>query len=267
MSNATATLSAATASLSIRKLTGSIGAEIEGLDLARPLDDAAFAALHAAVTEHQVVFLRDQHLTDDQHEALAMRFGTPSIYPAERIMGGTKALHHIADSAASPPKADHWHTDISWLPEPPSHAFLSAVQIPQFGGDTMWASLFAAYDALSEPIARDVQQAQRNACPASRSTRSIPPVRQIWPRHRRKVRCDFPAGRTSAGAHASRLGASGAVSFGVHDPDRRTDPGGERRAASAISTRCSTIPTCKSDGHGAKAISRSGTRRAPTTGP
>ena len=152
MSNATATLSAATASLSIRKLTGSIGAEIEGLDLARPLDDAAFATLHAAVTEHQVVFLRDQHLTDDQHEALAMRFGTPSIYPAERIMGGTKALHHIADSAASPPKADHWYTDISWLPEPPSHAFLSAVQIPQFGGDTMWASLFAAYDALSEPL-------------------------------------------------------------------------------------------------------------------
>ncbi len=152
MSNATASLSAATANLSTRKLTGSIGAEIEGLDLALPLDDVTFAALHAAVTEHQVVFLRDQHLTDDQHEAIACRFGIPSIYPAQRIMGGTDALHTIADSSDSPPKADGWHTDISWLPEPPSHAFLSAVRIPQFGGDTMWASLFAAYEALSEPM-------------------------------------------------------------------------------------------------------------------
>lgn len=152
MSNATATLSAATASLSMRKLNGNIGAEIKGLDLASSLDDATLAALFEAVTEHQVVFLRDQHLTDDQHEAIACRFSTPSIYPAQRIMGGTKALHHIADSAESPPKADGWHTDISWLPEPPSHAFLSAVQIPEFGGDTMWANLFAAYDALSEPM-------------------------------------------------------------------------------------------------------------------
>ncbi len=140
------------ATLAVHRLTGKIGARIDGLDLAQPLDDESFAALHAAVTEHQVVFLRDQYLTDEQHEAVAARFGVPSVYPAERIMGGTKALHHIADSADSPPKADHWHTDISWLPEPPSHAFLSAIHIPEFGGDTLWASLFAAYDALSEPM-------------------------------------------------------------------------------------------------------------------
>jgi taurine dioxygenase len=103
------------------------------------------------VTEHQVVFLRDQHLTEEQHEAVARRFGTPSIYPVEKLMGGTKALHTIADSADSTPKADHWHTDISWLPEPPRYAFLSAITIPPYGGDTMWASLFGAFDTLSEP--------------------------------------------------------------------------------------------------------------------
>lgn len=152
MSIAIAEPTASLANLSVRKLTGKIGAQIEGVDLKRPLDDDTFAALHAAVTEHQVVFLRDQHLTDDQHEAVAARFGKPSIYPAERIMGGTKSLHRIADSADSPPKADHWHTDISWLPEPPSHAFLSAIRIPAHGGDTLWTSLFAIYDALSEPM-------------------------------------------------------------------------------------------------------------------
>jgi taurine dioxygenase len=152
MSVASAAPRAALANLSVRRLTGTIGAQIDGLNLAAALDDETFAALHAAVTEHQVVFLRDQHLTDDQHEAVARPFGTPSIYPADKLMGGTRALHTIADSADSPPKADHWHTDISWLPKPPSHAFLSAMRIPEFGGDTMWASLFAAYDALSEPM-------------------------------------------------------------------------------------------------------------------
>jgi taurine dioxygenase len=152
MDETTALQRPASAKLQVRKLTGRIGAQVDGLDLSRPLDDDTFAALHAAVTEHQVVFLRGQHLTDAQHEAVAARFGTPSIYPADRVMGGTKALHHIADSIDSPPKADHWHTDISWLPEPPSHAFLSAIRIPDHGGDTLWASLFAAYDALSEPM-------------------------------------------------------------------------------------------------------------------
>lgn len=152
MSIAIAEPTKALASLSVRKLTGKIGAQIDGVDLKRPLDDETFAALHAAVIEHQVVFLRDQHLTDEQHEAVAACFGAPSIYPAERIMGGTNALHRIADSVDSPPKADHWHTDISWLPEPPSHAFLSAIRIPAHGGDTLWASLFAIYDALSEPM-------------------------------------------------------------------------------------------------------------------
>lgn len=152
MNGMTALERPASTGLVVRRLTGGIGAQIDGLDLARPLDDDAFTALHAAVTEHQVVFVRDQHLSDEQHEAVATRFGKPSIYPADRIMGGTKALHHIADSAASPPKADHWHTDISWLPEPPSHAFLSAIRIPPHGGDTLWASLFAAHDALSGPM-------------------------------------------------------------------------------------------------------------------
>lgn len=136
----------------VRRMTGSIGALIEGIDLREPLPDATFALLHGALTDHQVLFFRGQDLDEDQHRALATRFGTPSIYPAQRLAGDMREVSYIEDTAASPPKADAWHTDISWLPEPPAYAFLSARTIPEFGGDTMWASLFAAYDALSPAL-------------------------------------------------------------------------------------------------------------------
>jgi alpha-ketoglutarate-dependent taurine dioxygenase len=140
------------ARLSVRKLTGKIGAQIEGIDLSLPLDEITFDQIHAALIEHQVVFFRDQNLTEEQHRALAARFGTLSIYPAQRIAGDMSDISYIGDNADSPPKADHWHTDISWLPEPPRYAFLGAITIPAYGGDTMWASLYAAYEALSEPM-------------------------------------------------------------------------------------------------------------------
>jgi len=133
----------------IHKLTGKIGAIVANVDLTLPLTDETFETLHAALVEYQVLFFRDQDLTEDQHRAVAARFGTLSIYPAQRLAGDTSELSYIADNAKSPPKADDWHTDISWLPEPPRYAFLNARQIPEHGGDTMWASLYAAYDALS----------------------------------------------------------------------------------------------------------------------
>ena len=133
----------------IRKLTGRIGALVGNVDLTQPLTDETFEALHAALVEHQVLFFRGQDLTEDQHRAVAARFGTLSVYPARRIAGDTSELSYIGDDADSPPKADDWHTDISWLPEPPKYAFLNARTIPEHGGDTMWASLYAAYDALS----------------------------------------------------------------------------------------------------------------------
>lgn len=133
----------------IRKLTGKIGAVVSNVDLRQPLSDETFDIVHAALVEHQVLFFRDQDLSDDQHQALAARFGTLSVYPAQRLAGETSVMSYIADNADSPPKADDWHTDISWLPEPPKYAFLNARTIPEHGGDTMWASLYVAYDALS----------------------------------------------------------------------------------------------------------------------
>lgn len=145
----TAAAQTAADDLRIERLTGVIGARVDGVDLREALPDETIRAIEQALIEHQVLFFRDQDLSDDQHRTFAARFGTLSIYPAQRISGDMREVSYIEDSADSPPKADDWHTDISWLPEPPKYAFLSARVIPDHGGDTMWASLYAAYDALS----------------------------------------------------------------------------------------------------------------------
>lgn len=132
----------------IEKLTGALGAVIKGVDL-ETIDDATFGDLHEALMDHQVVFLRDQKLTEDGHRALAARFGTPTVYPLIRHFGGTEFLHHIEDTAESPPDADGWHSDITWIAHRPKIAILCGIVIPSYGGDTMWVDLYGAWDQLS----------------------------------------------------------------------------------------------------------------------
>src|SRR3954451_9666032 len=97
-----------------RRLTGSLGAEIEGLHL-ETITDHEFKQLDDALMEHQVVFLRDQHLTADGHRALAARFGTPAVFPLAQHFGGTEVLGMIEDTPTNGPDADYWHTDITWI--------------------------------------------------------------------------------------------------------------------------------------------------------
>jgi taurine dioxygenase len=134
----------------IRRLSAALGAEVAGVDLRPPLDDNVVTAVHAALMEHQVLFFRDQVMSDDDQLALASRFGEVSIYPVSRLAGATeRRVSYIRDDADSPPDADGWHTDVTWIAEPPVAAFLSAQLIPDVGGDTLWASLYVAYDTLS----------------------------------------------------------------------------------------------------------------------
>jgi taurine dioxygenase len=135
----------------VQRCTGALGAVVDGIEL-ESIDDDGFRLLHDALMEHQVLFLRDQHLTDEGQVNLAARFGTPSVYPISKHFGGTQALHEIVDGPDSPPDADGWHTDITWIPTPPKVAILSALEIPPYGGDTMWADLYGAYERLSEPL-------------------------------------------------------------------------------------------------------------------
>jgi taurine dioxygenase len=143
-------------------LTRHIGAEIRGVDV-RSLDDDTFAAIHRALMDHLVIFFRGQELTDDEHIEFAGRFGPANIYPPNRARGVFVPLEWIEDNPDSPPKADLWHTDVAFLPEPPEVAVLSMQDTPAAGGDTLWASLYGAYENLSpllqrllEPLAFDV---------------------------------------------------------------------------------------------------------------
>ena len=142
----------------IERIGGALGAVVTGLDLTEPLDHTTVESLRDALHEHQVLFFHDQDLSDAQHLAFASRFGDVSVYPLTRLLGGTTNLSFIEDTADSPPDADGWHTDVTWIAEPPAYAVLSARLIPARGGDTMWSSLFAAYDALSPTMQRVCEQ-------------------------------------------------------------------------------------------------------------
>lgn len=129
-------------------LTNALGAVLEGVDPRDP--DLDFDAVYAALLEHEVVFFPQVHLTDDEHMAFGRRFGTPSIFPMAKHRGATEpVLTTITDLPDQPNAADHWHTDVTWIAEPPKVALLTAQTIPERGGDTLWASGTAAYEALS----------------------------------------------------------------------------------------------------------------------
>lgn len=138
--------------MDVKPLGGALGAEILGVDVRDP-SRREVEDVYAALLEHEVVFFRDTRLDDAGHLALAGRFGTPSVFPLSRIMGETTpTLQTIRDGPDSPPATDYWHTDVTWTPKPPRAAFLRATQVPDRGGDTMWASMTAAHDALSPPV-------------------------------------------------------------------------------------------------------------------
>jgi taurine dioxygenase len=134
--------------VTVRPCNGVIGAVVDRVDLAG-LDDDEFAAVDQALLDHQVLFFHDQPMSDDEHLAFAARFGEPSIFPVSKLLGGDTRLQYIEDTEDSPPDADDWHTDVTWIEAPPQVAVLSGRVIPEVGGDTLWSSLTAAYEALS----------------------------------------------------------------------------------------------------------------------
>jgi taurine dioxygenase len=134
--------------LTIHRIRDGFGAELPGIAVV-DLDDAGVHAVQRAVVEHGIVFLRDQHLSDTEHLAFAGRFGSLSVYPVLRLAGEDRPLEFIEDGPDDPPKADRWHSDITWLPAPPKFAFLSMLTVPATGGDTMWADTQGALERLS----------------------------------------------------------------------------------------------------------------------
>ena len=138
--------------MEVQPLGGALGAEILGIDIRNP-SDREVDDIYATLLEHQVVFFRDTKVDDKEHLAFAGRFGQQSVFPLSGLMGETKpSFQTIKDGPDSAPTTDYWHTDVTWIEKPPRAAFLRATIVPERGGDTMWGSMTAAYDALSPPM-------------------------------------------------------------------------------------------------------------------
>ncbi|MGH9091460.1 MAG: TauD/TfdA dioxygenase family protein [Acidimicrobiales bacterium] len=141
---------ATTTAVDVQPLSPLIGAEIAGLDLSRSLDAAAVAAVRDALNRYHVVFFRDQELTAEQQAAFARQFGTVTEgHPVIPAIEGNREVLAI-DSRED--RASWWHTDVTFLDTPPFGSILYMLEVPEVGGDTMWASLQDAYDSLAEPL-------------------------------------------------------------------------------------------------------------------
>jgi taurine dioxygenase len=139
--------------IEVRPLAGALGAEVFGVDMADDLKDEVVAEVRQAFLDHLVIFLRDQSVTPQQQVAFARRFGDPMEYPnlpglpEEPLITPVVKLEHERNNFGG-----MWHSDTSYLPEPPMGTMLLALEVPPHGGDTMFANQYLAYETLSEGL-------------------------------------------------------------------------------------------------------------------
>jgi taurine dioxygenase len=137
----------------IKPIAGALGAEIEGVDIGRGLDRETVAEVRQALLDHLVIFFHDQEIGSDRFLAFAEAFGTPTFYPLLPGIDGYPTITEIA-------KLEHettnfggiWHTDTTYLERPPMGSMLYALEVPEFGGDTLFANQYLAYETLSPTL-------------------------------------------------------------------------------------------------------------------
>jgi len=139
--------------LEVKPIAGALGAEIHGVDLSRELDAATVAEIRRIWLKYNVVFFRGQNLTSAQYMAFARKLGKPVEYPFVKGLEGFPELTAVM-------KLEHekvnfggvWHADTTYLPNPPMATMLLAREIPPYGGDTLFANQYLAYETLSETL-------------------------------------------------------------------------------------------------------------------
>ena len=141
-----------TTTLTISPIADALGAEISGVDLTQPVPDEQFEQIRAAFHKHHVIFFRDQTgLSPERHKTFARRFGTLNVHPYVKGMDDHPELFEIIKTPEDKVNfGGGWHTDMSFLEKPALGSLLYAVEVPDSGGDTLFANQIAAYEALSD---------------------------------------------------------------------------------------------------------------------
>jgi len=137
--------------LDIRRLSGSLGAEVRGLALKNAGSEEA-ERIESLLMEHQVLFFPDQHLSPDEHIAFGQLFGELEAHPNLSLGGERPEFFELRAFGGKGAIADEWHSDLTCQEQPSLIAILHMVKCPPVGGDTMWANMYKAYDELTPPM-------------------------------------------------------------------------------------------------------------------
>ncbi len=174
--------------LEVTRLAGALGAEVRGLQIARASDDDV-QGIKSLLLEHLVLFFPDQSLSVDEHVAFGRRFGPLEGHPnLKNPFTQHPELFELAATQGG--VADEWHTDITFQDQPALMSILHMVRCPPVGGDTLWASLYAAYEGLSAPMQAfcEALTALHDALPHKRPDKmAVHPVVRVHPDTQRKA--------------------------------------------------------------------------------
>ncbi len=254
-------------------MAGALGADVHGVDLAQPLDDATSAEVERAFHDRLVLFFHDQRLTPEQHLAFSRRLGPLTRSPYIKHMDEYPDIIAVlkeADERNISTFGNAWHSDFSFLEEPPLGSVLYAREVPDHGGDTLFANMYSAYEALSEGMRRmlDGLNAMHSGQPYGVGGLPADLTRLALHRHRAEPAGGRPRGGASRRARASGDGPQGAVrQLDLHHALRGHGPRPRAGRCSSSSSTTPSGPNSPAACAGAPTTWRSGTTAAPCTTP
>jgi len=138
--------------ITLRPLSPTVGAEVEGIDIGAPLDDETFAELRRALLDYKAIFFRDQHVTTEQHLEFARRFGTLETHPFAPQKTGYPEVLLLEKNDQMGGYENVWHSDVTWRLQPSLGSVLRACEVPDLGGDTLFSDMYAAYEGLGDEV-------------------------------------------------------------------------------------------------------------------
>jgi taurine dioxygenase len=136
--------------MQVTRVARSLGAIVQGVDLSQDLPQGEIDQLNELLLEHQVLFFRRQALTPQAQARFAARFGTLHVHPIYPVLPDLPEIMLLDNHEGFLPDNDNWHTDVTFSTTPPLAGILAAKLLPPVGGDTLWSSMSAAYEALSD---------------------------------------------------------------------------------------------------------------------